>query len=136
MGGEMRQRRPWKTPSCRGRGASPLGNCQKGPEYDPPLNHFGIYAAKWRNLGVEPRGFELLTSAVQSQGPIIVEVRRCSKYLAKSRICLWKQLWMFAVVRVGWCTTGVFARVVAYTCAQRINDFLDRPVHQLADLLV
>ena len=136
MGGEMRQRRPWKTPSCRGRGASPSGNCQKGPECDTALNRFGIYAAKRRNLGVDPRGFEPLTSAVQSQGPIIVEVRRCSKYLAKSRICLWKQLWMFAVVRVGWCTTGVFAGVVAYTCARRINDSLGRPLHHLADLLV
>jgi hypothetical protein len=31
-----------------------------------------------RVFNVEPRGFEPLTSAVQSQGPIVALVRRCS----------------------------------------------------------
>jgi hypothetical protein len=35
---------------------------------------------------VEPRGFEPLTSAVQSQGPITVDVRCCSKLPAKWRL--------------------------------------------------
>jgi hypothetical protein len=36
-----------------------------------------------RENRVEPRGFEPLTSAVQSQGTITVHVRRCSKLPAK-----------------------------------------------------
>jgi hypothetical protein len=60
-----------------------------------------VLPAKRHTNEVEPRGFEPLTSAVQSQDPIVVEVRRCSKYLAKSRICFWKHSRMFAVVRVG-----------------------------------
>src|SRR4028118_913884 len=56
---------------------------------------------------MEPTGFEPLTSAVQSQSAITVDVRCCSEIPAKSRIRLWKHSWMFAVVRVGWCTTGV-----------------------------
>jgi hypothetical protein len=35
---------------------------------------------------VEPRGFEPLTSAVQSQGAIIVDVRRCSKIPANKHM--------------------------------------------------
>ena len=37
-------------------------------------------------IGVEPRGFEPLTSAVQSQSTIIVDVRRCSKMPANKHI--------------------------------------------------
>jgi hypothetical protein len=48
-----------------------------------------------------------LTSAVQSQGTIIVDVRRRSKIPAKSRIQLWNHSHVSAHVRVGWCTTGV-----------------------------
>jgi hypothetical protein len=56
---------------------------------------------------VEPRGFEPLTSAVQSQGTIIVDVRQCSEIPAKLRVCFWKRSWVFAFVRLGWCTIGV-----------------------------
>ena len=42
---------------------------------------------------VEPRGFEPLTSAVQSQIHNVVVVRRCSEIPAKSRIYLWKHSW-------------------------------------------
>src|SRR5215204_6460665 len=39
--------------------------------------------------------------------------RRCSwlfKNSAKSRFCPWQHSWVFAVIRVDWCTTGVNAR--------------------------
>jgi hypothetical protein len=58
-------------------------------------------------LRVEPRGFEPLTSAVQSQGTIVAGVRGCSEMPAKSHICLRKYPPLFTVVRVGWCTAGV-----------------------------
>jgi hypothetical protein len=51
--------------------------------------------------------FEPLTSAVQSQGTIIVDVRQCSEIPAKLRVCFWKRSWVFAFVRLGWCTIGV-----------------------------
>jgi hypothetical protein len=50
---------------------------------------------------MEPRGFEPLTSAVQSQIHNVVVVRRCSEMPAKPLIYLWKHSWVFAVVRVG-----------------------------------
>ena len=56
---------------------------------------------------VEPRGFEPLTSAVQSQIQDVVAVRRCSKIPAKWCFCLWRRSWSFADVHVGWCTIGV-----------------------------
>ena len=56
---------------------------------------------------VEPRGFEPLTSAVQSQGPTIVDVCRCSKLPANNHILSSRLSCLFAVVRLGWCTTGV-----------------------------
>jgi hypothetical protein len=56
---------------------------------------------------VEPRGFEPLTSAVQSQRTIIAGVRPCSKIPAKQSIRFWHASRLFTVVRVGWCTTGV-----------------------------
>jgi hypothetical protein len=56
---------------------------------------------------VEPRGFEPPTSAVQSQSTIIVYVRRCSKIPANNGILGLDLPYMFAVVRAGWCTTGV-----------------------------
>src|SRR5918998_2958422 len=58
---------------------------------------------------VEPRGFEPLTSAVQSQIHNVVVVCCCSEMPAKSGSCLRKRSCLFAVVRVGWCTTGVLA---------------------------
>jgi len=56
---------------------------------------------------VEPRGFEPLTSAVQSQIHNVVVVRCCLRMPAKSCIFLWEHPCSFAAVRVGWCTTGV-----------------------------
>src|SRR5215212_8784244 len=58
-------------------------------------------------LRVEPRGFEPLTSAVQSQSTIIARVRGCSKIPANYPIRLFDASPLFAVVRMGWCTTGV-----------------------------
>jgi hypothetical protein len=72
-----------------------------------PLYHFGFLAAKKHSLGVEPRGFEPLTSAVQSQNLLIASVRSCSEIPAKQPIRLYVDSLLFAVVRVGWCTTGV-----------------------------
>ncbi len=56
---------------------------------------------------VEPRGVEPLTSAVQSQIQNVVVVRRCSKTPANKHIISSRLSCLFAVVRVGWCTTGV-----------------------------
>jgi hypothetical protein len=56
---------------------------------------------------VEPRGFEPLTSAVQSQIQNVVVVRRCSKTPANKHILSSRSSCLFADVRVGWCTTGV-----------------------------
>src|SRR5918998_3286384 len=58
-------------------------------------------------LEVEPRGVEPLTSAVQSQIHNVVVVRRCSKTPANKHILTSALSCLFAVVRVGWCTTGV-----------------------------
>ena len=57
---------------------------------------------------MEPRGFEPLTSAVQSQIHTVVAVRYCSEIPAKQPIRLYDASQLFAVVPVGWCTTGVF----------------------------
>jgi hypothetical protein len=59
---------------------------------------------------VEPRGFEPLTSAVQSQIHNVVAVRWCSEIAAKWRILSDNVSCPFAVVRMGWCTTGVHER--------------------------
>jgi hypothetical protein len=56
---------------------------------------------------VEPRGFEPLTSAVQSQVDNVVIVRHCSKTPAKWRFRIWRHSCLFAVVRVDWCATCV-----------------------------
>jgi hypothetical protein len=56
---------------------------------------------------VEPRGLEPLASAVQSQNPIVAGVRYCSENPVKRRISSEHVSCLFAVVRVGWCTTGV-----------------------------
>jgi len=37
---------------------------------------------------------------------------------------------------LGWLLRRLTAKVVAYTCAQRINDSLGRPLRRLADLLI
>src|SRR5918997_4641434 len=66
-----------------------------------------VLPAKGYSMRVEPRGFEPLTSAVQSQGTIVAGVRCCSERPAKSHICLRKYSPLLAIVRVGWCTTGV-----------------------------
>src|SRR5215210_2829289 len=58
-------------------------------------------------ISVEPRGFEVRTAALQSQSLMVARVRRCSKLPAKSRICLWKHLCLFAVVHMSSCTPGV-----------------------------
>jgi hypothetical protein len=50
---------------------------------------------------VEPRGFEPLTSAVQSQIHDVVVVRRCSKMPAKQPLPAGDVSWSFAIVRVG-----------------------------------
>src|SRR5215211_1353765 len=65
------------------------------------------FSCKSAHFGVEPRGFEPLTSAVQSQGHNVVVVRWRSQIPAKWRIFLQTCSCLFAVVRVGWCTTGV-----------------------------
>jgi hypothetical protein len=65
------------------------------------------------DLGVEPRGFESLTSAVQSQSIIIVDVRRCSTSSAKRPIASGSIPRLFTVVRVGRCTTGVYLVLLA-----------------------
>ena len=55
----------------------------KGPRsYSGNSPPFRAFPAKRYILGVEPRGFEPLTSAVQSQGTIIVDARCGSKMLA------------------------------------------------------
>jgi hypothetical protein len=46
------------------------------------------YGGSLSLINVEPRRFELLTSAVQSQIHIIVDVRRCSEMPAKRPIRL------------------------------------------------
>ncbi len=68
------------------------------------LNKITILPANWHITVVEPRGFEPLTSAVQSQIHNVVVVRGCSEIPA---LPWWHTSWVFAVVRVGWCTTGV-----------------------------
>ena len=77
-------------------------------------------------INVEPRGFEPLTSAVQSQIHNILVVRYCSEMPAKLSICLWKHSWLFVVVRVGWCTTGVYRKladgVVTARSTQCLNE--------------
>jgi len=37
---------------------------------------------------------------------------------------------------LGGLLTRLAAKIAAYTCAQRMNDFLGRPLRHLADLLV
>jgi hypothetical protein len=74
---------------------------------------------------VEPRGFEPLTSAVQSQNPIIVEVRCCSKIPAKPPFCLWQHSRLFAVVRVGCCTAGVYRRLADGVATGRSSQCLN-----------
>jgi hypothetical protein len=59
---------------------------------------------------VEPRGFEPLTSAVQSQGTTVTGVRGCSGMPPKWWILLYDASLLFAIVRVGWCTNGVPAK--------------------------
>jgi hypothetical protein len=56
---------------------------------------------------MKPRGFEPLTSTVQSQIYNFVAVRWCSEISAKWCILSEDVSCLFAVVRVGWCTTGV-----------------------------
>jgi hypothetical protein len=58
-------------------------------------------------FGVEPRGVEPLTSAVQSQIHNVVVVHHCPEIPGKLRFCFWEHSWVFAVVCMGWCTTGV-----------------------------
>jgi hypothetical protein len=72
-----------------------------------PLLHFCGCSANRSIFEVESRGFEPLTSAVQRQIHNVAIVRLRSKSAAKLRIYLLKYSWVFAVVRVGWCITGV-----------------------------
>jgi hypothetical protein len=72
-----------------------------------PLYTLRVLPANRHIFEVEPRGFKPLTSAVQSQIHIIVDVRRCSEMPAKRPIRLHNASRLFAIVRVGWCTTGV-----------------------------
>jgi hypothetical protein len=51
-------------------------------------------------LGLKPREFESLTSAVQSQSDDTVAVRRCSKTLANSGIPSFEPSWLFAIARM------------------------------------
>jgi hypothetical protein len=67
-----------------------------------------FYPANRHISRVEPRGFEPLASAVQSQILNVAAVRWCSEIPANLRIPWWQTSCLFAVVRVGWCTTGVF----------------------------
>ena len=63
--------------------------------------------SKARTSRVDPTRFELVTSAVQSQGAIVVYVHHCSKTPAKLHVFLTDVSCLFAIVRAGWCTTGV-----------------------------
>ena len=56
---------------------------------------------------MEPRGFEPLTSAVQSQTHNVVVVRWRSEMPANPRILSFVPPPLPVFVRVGWCTTGV-----------------------------
>src|SRR5215217_406833 len=93
------------------RAATPVGVSRESYPVTPPppcqvrQTRAGVTPAV--AVRVEPRGFEPLTSAVQSQSHNVAIVRQCSKSAAKSRIYLQEYSCMFAVVRVGWCTTGV-----------------------------
>src|SRR4028119_400487 len=53
-----------------------------------PLLVHHVLPAKRHVSKVEPRGFEPLASAVQSQGPIVALVRSCSENPAKRRVYL------------------------------------------------
>ena len=63
------------------------------------------FPAKTTLSGVEPRGFEPLTSAVQNQSSNITRVCRCSKTRAKRCILCANISRLFTAVRAGWCTT-------------------------------
>jgi hypothetical protein len=66
-----------------------------------------ILLADHVDFEVEQRGFEPLTSAVQSHDTTIVDVRRCSQIPAKRHGYSENASLLFTVVRVGWCITGV-----------------------------
>jgi hypothetical protein len=61
---------------------------------------------KQRFFGVEPRGFERLTSAVQERVLNVVVVRPCSKTPANKHIISSNTSGMVAVVRLGRCQIG------------------------------
>jgi hypothetical protein len=63
-----------------------------------------VLPAKCKVSGVEPRGFEPLTSAVQRQIYNVVVVRCRSEIPANASFLLFWYSRLFAVVRVGWCT--------------------------------
>src|SRR5918997_1722613 len=73
------------------------------------------FPAKQQTFGVEPRGFEPLTSAVQRRIYNVVVVHCCSKTSANKHILLWVLSPVFAVVRPGWCQIGV--NWCRYICA-------------------
>ena len=68
---------------------------------------------------VEPRGFEPLTSAVQSQIHDVAVVRRCSKIPANKHILSSRLSCVFVIIRMGWCTTGVNEPREAYSVLQQ-----------------
>jgi hypothetical protein len=62
---------------------------------------------KQRIIGVEQRGFESLTSAVQKRVLKVVVIHPCSKTPANKHIISSNTSRVFAVVRLGWCQIGV-----------------------------
>src|SRR5215203_5630059 len=100
------------------------------------LSQFGSSRVSPANrdvFGVEPRGFEPLTSAVQSQTLIIARVRGRSNMPAKPPIRLYDASQLFAAVGVGWCTYGVFG-VARLACVlgqgRRVGSSCYRPTRK------
>jgi hypothetical protein len=56
-------------------------------------------------------GIESESSAVQSQGTIIVDVRHCSKIPGNNYMLPYFMSPMFVIVFVGWCTNWSIARL-------------------------
>ncbi len=61
---------------------------------------WNVSSAAQHVIEVKPRGFEPLTSAVQSQSDVTVAVRRCSKTLANSGIPPFEPSRLFAIARM------------------------------------
>jgi hypothetical protein len=93
-------------PRLKGSGCSSA--CSTKPRASSEASsHSSRFTCKLRLFRVEPRGFEPLTSAVQSQIHNVVVVRWSSESAANKHILSCELSCLFAAVHVGWCTTGV-----------------------------